>query len=235
MRSVEPLSRIKDRSRVDQIWRQLRTAILHGQLIAGDRLVELDIAARLGTSQGPVREALQRLEYEGLVIRVPHTGTFVSPLSYEEMREIFAVRGEVEARAIRHAAERITPEQCDVLLEMIAAMRASGQAGDMPALADYDMAFHEYICELSGQSTLLRVWRLLYVQVQRFIIQTHPHYFPNLVDVAEQHVPLAESLISHDPERAAQGIYEHLRIIWSHIEALGQPPALGRNGESGGA
>jgi DNA-binding GntR family transcriptional regulator len=225
---MSPLNRIDDRSRVDQIWNQLRSAILHGQLIAGDRLVELDIAARLGTSQGPVREALQRLEHQGLVIKVAHTGTFVSPLSYDEMREVFAVRAEVEAGAIRRTAHLITPAQCDELNGLIVAMRVSGLAGNMAELSDYDMAFHERLCVWSGHSTLLRVWRLLYVQVQRFIIQTHPHYFPNLVDVAEQHVPLVEALMLRDPDLAAQSIHEHMRIIWSHIEALGQPPALGR-------
>ena len=229
MGSTVPLNRINDRSRVDQVWKQLRSAILHGQLIAGDRLVELDIAARLGTSQGPVREALQRLEHEGLVIRVAHTGTFVSPLSYDEMREVFAIRGQIEAFAIRRTAETIGEAQCAELVRLIEAMRASGQAGDMATLADHDMTFHQYICEWSGHSTLLRVWRLLYVQVQRFIIQTHPHYFPNLVDIAEQHVPLAEALVQHDTEAAALAIHEHLRIVWSHIEQRGQPPALERS------
>jgi len=225
---MAPLNRIDHRSRVDQIWNQLHSAILHGQLIAGDRLVELDIAARLGTSQGPVREALQRLEHQGLVIKVAHTGTFVSPLSYDEMREVFAVRAEVEAGAIRRTATLITPAQCDELNDLIAAMRASGLASNMAELSDYDMAFHERICVWSGHATLLRVWRLLYVQVQRFIIQTHPHYFPNLADIAEQHMPLVEALMLRDPELAARGIHEHMRIIWSHIEALGRPPALGR-------
>jgi DNA-binding GntR family transcriptional regulator len=232
MGTQSPFKRINDRSRVDQVWNQLRSAILHGQLIAGDRLVELDIAARLGTSQGPVREALQRLENEGLVIRVAHTGSFVSPLSYDEMREVFAIRGQIEAFAIRRTAETIDAARCAELAGLIEAMRASGQAGDMPGLSDYDMAFHQYLCEWSGHTTLLRVWRMLYVQVQRFIIQTHPHYFPNLVDIAEQHVPLVEALRQHDPDMAAIAIHEHLRIVWSHIEARGQPPALERSQHS---
>jgi DNA-binding GntR family transcriptional regulator len=225
-----PLNRITDRSRVDQVWKQLRSAILHGQLLAGDRLVELDIAARLGTSQGPVREALQRLEHEGLVIRVAHTGTFVSPLSYDDMREVFDVRAAIEAAAIRRTAVRITAAQCAELAALLEAMRASGAAGDMASLADHDMAFHERICTWSGHATLLRAWRLLFVQVQRFIIQTHPHYFPNLVDVANQHVALLDALAAHDQDLAAQRICEHSRIIWSHIESRGQPPALCRPG-----
>ncbi len=136
---MSPLNRIKDYSRVDQVWMQLRTAILHGQVLAGDRLLELDIAARLGTSQGSVREALQRLEHEGLVIRVAHTGTFVSPLSYDEMQDVFGVRAEVEKRAIRRTAVLITPAQCDQLRELIELMRVSGRAGDVAQLTDHDM------------------------------------------------------------------------------------------------
>jgi DNA-binding GntR family transcriptional regulator len=229
---MSPLNRIKDFSRVDQVWMQLRTAILHGRLLAGDRLVELDIATRLGTSQGPVREALQRLEHEGLVIRVAHTGTFVSPLSYDEMQDVFAVRAEVETRAIRRTALQITSAQCDELLELIELMRKSGRSGDLAQLTDRDMALHERICAWSGNTTLLRVWRMLYVQVQRFIIQTHPYYFPNLVDVAEQHVPLVEALRLRDPDLAARSIDEHCRIIWTHIERYGEPPVLSRKGET---
>ncbi len=211
---------------------QLRTAILHGQVLAGDRLVELDIAARLGTSQGPVREALQRLEHEGLVIRVAHTGTFVSPLSYDEMRDVYAVRAEIETRAIRRTAVQITPAQCDELLELIELMRISGRTGDLAQLTDHDMALHERICTWSDNATLLRVWRMLYVQVQRFIIHTHPHYFPNLADVAEHHLPIVEALILRDPDQAARSIEEHLRIRWLDVETYGQPPALSREGDA---
>ena len=211
---------------------QLRTAILHGQLLAGDRLVELDIAARLGTSQGPVREALQRLEHEGLVIRVPHRGTFVSPLSYDEMQDVYAVRAQVETRAIRRTAAQITQEQCDELLELIEMMRMSGRTGDLAQLTDHDMALHERICAWSGNATLLRIWRMLYVQVQRFIIHTHPHYFPNLADIAEHHLPVVKALLQRDPDQAARSIEEHLRIRWSDVETYGQPPALGRHADA---
>jgi DNA-binding GntR family transcriptional regulator len=229
---MSPFKRVKDYSRVDQIWMQLRSAILHGQLLAGDRLTELDIAARLGTSQGPVREALQRLEHEGLVIRVAHIGTFVSPLSYDEMHDIFAVRAEVETRAIRRTALQITLAQCDELLELVELMRESGRSGHLAQLIDHDMALHERICAWSGNTTLLRTWRMLYVQVQRFIILTHPYYFPNLVDVAEQHVPLVEALRLRDPDLAARSIDEHCRIIWTHIERYGEPPVLSRKGNA---
>ena len=229
---MSPLNRIKDYSRVDQVWRQLRTAILHGQVLAGDRLLELDIAARLGTSQGSVRAALQRLEHEGLVIRVAHTGTFVSPLSYDEMQDVFGVRAEVEKRAIRRTAVLITPAQCDQLRELIESMRVSGRAGDVAQLTDHDMALHECICAWSGNTTLLRVWRMLYVQIQRFIIHTHPHYFLNLADVAEHHVPVVEALIQRDPDQAERRIEEHLRIRWSDVETYGPPPALSRGGDA---
>jgi DNA-binding GntR family transcriptional regulator len=111
-------------------------------------------------------------------------------------------------------------------------MRVSGLAGDMATLSDHDMAFHQYICEWSGHTTLLRAWRILHVQVQRFIIQTHPHYFPNLIDIAEQHVPLVAALAEHDMELAARAIHEHLTIVWAHIEKRGQPPALERHPDS---
>jgi DNA-binding GntR family transcriptional regulator len=223
---MAPLKRIDSPSRVDQVWGQLRRAILHGQILAGERLVELEIAARLGTSQGPVREALQRLEHEGLVTRVAHTGTFVSPLAYDEMRDVIAVRAEVESCAIRLTAAHITAAQCDDLTALIDTMRASGQTGDMGGLGDNDMALHERICLWSGHATLLRVWRLLYVQVQRFINLTHPYFYPDLRVVADQHIPLVEALREHDQELAARRMREHIMLVWSNIEASGPPPPL---------
>jgi DNA-binding GntR family transcriptional regulator len=94
------------------------------------------------------------------------------------------------------------------------------------------MALHERICAWSGNTTLLRIWRMLYVQVQRFIIHTHPHYFPNLADVAEHHLPVVKALLQRDPDQAARNIEEHLRIRWSDVETYGQPPALGRQADA---
>src|SRR3982750_1318734 len=84
----------------DQVYEHLRRAIICAELLPGEKLIELEIAAQMGTSQGPVREALQRLEHDGLVERRARSATFVTSISTDEMRELIAVRSTVEGFGI---------------------------------------------------------------------------------------------------------------------------------------
>lgn len=223
---------VQGASLTDQVWRQLRSMILHDQMPAGTRLVELDIAAQMGVSQGSVREALQRLEQDGLVERRARTGTFVTDVSVDEMHEIFAVRSLVEQFAIRRTVGRISPAQLDELASLIDAMREAGRAGDMIRLVDHDLLFHRCIVQWSDHPMLLRVWLPLYTQVQRFIVRTHPHYFQDLVEIADTHQPILDALRGGVPDVAAERIEEHVMLIWSRIAASRQdsrqrtPPEL---------
>src|ERR1041385_1952555 len=97
---------VKHPSLSNQVYDYLRTAIICADLPPGAKLVELDIAAQMGTSQGPVREALQRLERDGLVERQARSATYVSRISIDEMYELFSVRTVIEGYAIRRAAPK---------------------------------------------------------------------------------------------------------------------------------
>src|SRR5688500_17195627 len=96
----------------DQVYEHLRLAIICQELPPGEKLVELDIAAQRGTSQGPVREALQRLERDGLVQRRARSATFVTPISMDEVYEMFSIRCDIEVFAAKRTAKHITSEQC---------------------------------------------------------------------------------------------------------------------------
>lgn len=205
-------------SLADQVWRQLRRAIVSGELKPGDRLVELDIAEQMGTSQGPVREALQRLEQDGLVNRHSRSATYVTDVSTEDMYELSLVRKVVESLAIRRTSRAITPEQCDELDLLVEQMREAARAGDMPVLADFDMEFHRRICEWSDSTTLLRAWMPLYSQIQRFVVKTHPTIFSNLVEIADLHLPIVEALRQGQPDRAAEAMEQHIILIWQQLE-----------------
>ena len=85
-------------------------------------------------------------------------------------------------------------------------------------MVENDMEFHRRICEWSHSSTLLRVWRPLYTQIQRFVAQTHQPYFPNLIEIAETHQPIVDALHSRDPEEAAETIREHIMLVCSRID-----------------
>jgi DNA-binding GntR family transcriptional regulator len=210
------------RSLADQVYERLRRSIVSGELPPEARIVELDIARQMGTSQGPVREALQRLEREGLVQRQAHSATFVTPLVLDVMYELFSIRSVIEGFAIRHTVESITPEQCDQLAHLTDLMREEGAREDMLGLTVYDMEFHRQICKWSGNATLLRAWDPLYSQIQRFVVRTHRHYFASVTDVADTHIPIVDALRRQDREQVTPLIQEHIMLIWS-LFARGNP------------
>jgi len=201
----------------DQVYEHLRNAIIRSGLPPGHKLVELEIAAQMGTSQGPVREALQRLEHEGLVERRARSATFVTNVSTHEVYELFYIRSVIEGFAISRTAQHISSEQCDELQMLVEKMADAGAQSDILTLAEHDMQFHRMICEWSGSTALLRAWLPLSSQIQRFVVQSHPWHYPNLIEVGRRHQPIIDALRNHDVENAPQLLKDHIMLIWSEI------------------
>lgn len=206
----------------EQVCEELRRQIVHSHRQPGDRLIELEIAAEMGVSQGTVREALQRLESDGLVERQSRTASFVSGSSLEEMYELSMIRKTVEGFTFRRAAERVTEEQCDELQALVERMREAARNKDMEALERIDTQFHERVCELSGSRILLRVWLPLFTQLRRFITQAHQRYFPQRTEIADGHQPLVDALRSRNPRKAEAAITKHILISWARMNTAPQ-------------
>jgi DNA-binding GntR family transcriptional regulator len=201
----------------DQVYAHLRSAIISAELSPGEKLVELEIAAKMGTSQGPVREALQRLERDGLVERRARSATFVTMISTDEMFELFSVRSSIEGFAASRTVQKITLAQCDELDVLIEKMAQAGNRKDMLTLAEYDLQFHRHIVEWSDSAGLLRVWTTLSSQIQRFIVQSHVEHYLDFVEIGTRHQPIAEALRRRDSDSSASAIQEHIMLIWSKI------------------
>jgi DNA-binding GntR family transcriptional regulator len=208
-------ARVVKRSLAVQVAETLRGAIIRNELEPGTRLIELEIAQQMGTSQAPVREALQRLEQDGLVTRRKRTATYVTEISMDEMYEITLVRNLIESLAIRQTALCITEEQCDYLDQLVERMHEAAKHDDMPAIAELDLEFHSCICEWSGKEMLVRVWMPLVYQVQRFLVAIHPLVFPDLSEIADQHLPIVTALRENDPDAAGNAIEEHIMKFWN--------------------
>ena len=143
---------IRHRLLRDHIVESLRHSILTGELEPGDRLVELELARRFETSQGPVREALQRLATEGLVVLKRHSGTYVAPLNQHELRAICEVRKTVESISAAESARIMDDRQLSKVEALFAEMHAAAERGDRQALIAHDMSFHRYLCETRGSA-----------------------------------------------------------------------------------
>jgi GntR family transcriptional regulator, rspAB operon transcriptional repressor len=204
-------------SLADQVYEYLRLAIISAKVAPAEKLVEMDIAQQMNTSQGPVREALQRLERDGLVERKARSATFVTQIPTDEMYELFAVRANIETFAIRRTARKISPEQCAILDDFIQIMEDAGRENDIIRLAEYDMEFHRSVVEWSESKALLRIWTALSNQIERFIVQSHPVYDPDYVEVATRHNPIVRALRQGDSDGAARAVQDHIMLIWPKI------------------
>ena len=137
----------------EQVVRLLRTAILSGKISAGGRLNESQLARELGVSRVPIREALQQLEQQGLVVNVPRRGKFVISLSDEEIQKINSLRLILEAEALRLCRAKINAEGIATLNDLNEKMQKAGGLPEIEAAA-LDLEFHRTIWRYSGNEYL---------------------------------------------------------------------------------
>lgn len=178
----------------------LKRELLSGELAPGERVNEVVMAGRLGISRGPLREAIRNLEQEGLLTAAPHRGTFVRRLTQEEAAELQEVRLALETAAACRLARRWTPEAQALLEERLDRLR--GLHLDNSTLAERmsaDLAFHEAICEASGNETLLQTWRSLIGRITIMVLNVGPQRMSQLQD-ADAHRPLVDAIASGDEE-----------------------------------
>jgi DNA-binding GntR family transcriptional regulator len=154
MRLLVPKGAGGHRTKQEFVYRTLREAIVKCELAPGERLVIDDLARRLEVSSIPVREALQLLQSEGLVLMVPHVGATVAPLSRESITEVFTVMEGLEIVATRAAAERATPEDLAALEEMVTQMDAALVTGAHEQWGNVNTRFHAAICRMTGMPML---------------------------------------------------------------------------------
>ena len=186
----------KDDSDVDTL---LVSAIDRGEFVPGERLTELDLAARFGVSRTPVREALSRLESQGVVARDTRRGLVVAALDYDQVGELYDLREVVEGLAARLAARRAAPAEIAVLRDMVEADRARTE--DPTALAITNKQFHRQLHRTS-----------------------HNRYLVQMLEGMNRSLALISGTTLAAPGRGAQSIVEHHAIV-SALEARDEDAA----------
>jgi DNA-binding GntR family transcriptional regulator len=200
------------RTKGEFVYRTLRDAIVKCELLPGERLVIDDLARRLQVSSIPVREALQLLQSEGLVLMVPHVGATVAPISRESVTEVFTVMEGLESVAARAAAERARPEDLDALQEIVTAMDRALATEAHEHWAELNTRFHATISRLTAMPLLQEMMeRVLdrWDRVRRFF------FAGVLVHRAQQaqkeHHELLEAMRAKDWARLEETIRAHNR------------------------
>lgn len=198
----------------DQVYLALRNAIFRGDLPPGARLVERTVAEQMGVSLAPVREALRKLEEEGLVETHSHRATFVTAVSVDEIRHIFGLRRYVEVEAAVLAVPRLSDADLEALRRRVDEMQVAGDQDDVFGFVEADVAFHRTILNAAAQPMLLRVWNLIDAQVRRVLQITHPSYNGSLQVAARVHLPLLNALTDRDVEQTRALMFEHMSPKW---------------------
>jgi DNA-binding GntR family transcriptional regulator len=213
------LAGIDTRPLRQQIADALQAAILGGEFKPGDALVETDIAARLGVSRAPVREALQLLANSHLVETIPYRGTTVRRLSAADVEEVYSLRSLLETFALRRAMARDAVETGRVLRAGCDAMEASAAAGDWARLSMEDQRFHERLIEMADHGLLREAWRDLNMRVRQ-IMALRNLQNDDTMTIVYNHLPIVDAVEAGDVERAVRGLEQHIATAADLVAAL---------------
>ena len=187
---------------------RIREQILGGGFRQGEHLVEAKIAEQLNISRGPVREAFKLLRAEGLLNEEPRRGTFVVSLTAQDVRDIYGLRAALEGRAARLIARSQDPAALDRLRELADDIDRAVMANDAIAAGRADLAFHEGLCELCGNSRIHEVF-MRYVPTLRGLLRLDEQVVGSLDEISSQHRPFVKAIESGDEEGAARLLSEH--------------------------
>jgi DNA-binding GntR family transcriptional regulator len=208
-------------------YERLREAIVRGDLAPNVRLVESDVSTRFEMSRGAVRNALIRLEQEGLVVREPHRGARVRDVGDEEAVEILQARAVLEGLAVRQAAQRIDDAGVARLRACLARYRELLDLGDLLGASDANADLHAALLELSGHGTAQRLIHALSSRTVRYRYRTI--LIPGRPTASEaEHAAIVEAVIARDPDRAEEAMRSHLFNVAQAVQAGAIPGGVDR-------
>lgn len=203
---------VRFRTKQEYVYQALRGAIIRGELPPGQRLVIDDIARRLEVSAIPIREALQSLQAEGLVVSAPHVGATVASISQDEVHEVFAIMEGLETVAVREAAARLTPEQGESLGTIVADMDSAVDRQEYERWAEMNGKLHRSIGEIAAMPLLREMTDRALSRWERL----RRHYFqgvlvPRVEQAQREHRELLAALVARDPDASERVVRAHNR------------------------
>lgn len=193
----------------DVVFNTLRQAILTGELKPGERLMEIHLANRLGVSRTPIREAIRKLELEGLVTMIPRRGAEVAQITEKSMSDVLEVRRAMDALCAQLACERITEEALEHLKEACERFEQATRTKDVKKIAQADVELHDIILQATGNNRLIQLVNNLSEQMYRYRFE-YIKDFSQHERLVEEHRIIYESLVRRDREQAARAAETHI-------------------------
>lgn len=193
----------------DVVFNTLREAILRGDLVPGERLLEVKLAKRLGVSRTPIREAIRKLELEGLVNMIPRKGAEVARISEKSLKDVLEVRRALEELAVEMACNRIEPEKIDELEIAHRQFKEALESNDVTHIAERDVKFHEIIYEATDNQKLVQMINNLREYMYRYRVEYIKDKEKRII-LIEEHKDILEALRTHDIKRAKLAMRKHI-------------------------
>ena len=194
----------------DVVFQTLREAILKGDLRPGERLMELQLAAKLGVSRTPIREAIRMLEQEGLAVTIPRKGAEVARMTEKDMEDVLQIREALDDLAVQVACDKITQEQLERLMATMKNFELAVQAGDLSKIVAYDVEFHDVIYEATDNPKLVILLSNLREQIYRYRVEylKEKENYPMLI---VEHEEIVQALKQKNKERVTDAMRNHIR------------------------
>lgn len=195
---------------VDVTVDKLRAAIIRAELAPGQRLVESSLATTLGISRGPLREALQVLEQEGLVVTVPRRGRFVQSADLRTLDEVYSLRRIIEPFAAERALRDWSSSSRRRLRDAIEAIEAASRSERPGLVAERDIEFHATLIELADHRLLSRTWNDSIAGNLHLLLNLTTATHSSLYEAVRRHTMILDALEGGDPAAVRAVVEEHI-------------------------
>ena len=193
----------------DVVFKTLRQGILTGELKPGERLMEIHLANKLGVSRTPIREAIRKLELEGLVTMIPRRGAEVAQITEKSMKDVLEVRKVLDNLSVELACDRITEEEKEMLQNACVDFEDAVKTGDFSMIAKTDVAFHDIIVAATRNIRLSQMVNNLAEQMYRYRFE----YIKDSSQhnrLVQEHKEICEGIVSGNKEKALEAIEAHI-------------------------
>lgn len=193
----------------DVVFNTLREAILRGDLVPGERLMELQLAAKLGVSRTPIREAIRMLEQEGLAITIPRKGAIVAGMTEKDMQDVLEIREALEELSVQVACDKITEEEIAELQKNMKNFEHSLKSGDLKKMAQADVEFHDVIYRATDNPKLISMLNNLREQMYRYRVEylKNPQNHEQLL---KEHEAIYKGIVEKDKDAVTEMIRKHI-------------------------
>ena len=193
----------------DVVFNTLRQAILRGELKPGERLMEIQLANKLGVSRTPIREAIRKLELGGLVLMIPRKGAEVAEITEKSLRAVLEVRRALEELAVQLACEKITKEEIRELERVAKEFQQVVNSSDITEIAEVDVCFHDIIYTATDNQKLIQLLNNLREQMYRYRVEylKRDGVFPQLI---AEHEAIIRHIENNEKEKATEVMCRHI-------------------------